>query len=217
MNLESEGSGTRQIRVVIADDHPVVLAGLKMLVAHDETIKIVGEAGDGFAALEVIGRLAPDVVVLDIEMPGMSGLDVMVEMRNRGFTALPIVLTLYDDHDVFDRAIAVGARGYILKDSAPRDIVRGIHRVSEGDYFLSPKAAGNGADKQHIHAIETLTGMERRILKLIGEDKSTREIASVLAISPRTVDHHRANMCSKLGVSGCFALVRIALGHRLLL
>ncbi len=210
---------TEIITVLIADDHPIVRAGLRMMIERAADIHIIDEAGDGKTALEAIENLTPQVAVLDIEMPGMTGLDVVREIQKRKLPTLAIILTLFDDRDIFERAISLGAAGYILKDSAPQDIVSGIRRVAAGDCFLSALSGTNPTEKikmrgEQILAVESLTASERHVLQLIADDKSTKEIADQLCISPRTVDHHRANVCSKLGVSGSFALIRFAIENR---
>ena len=206
------------ISVLIADDHPVVRAGLRMLIEKADDIAVVAEAGDGQSALDTIAELDPDVSILDIEMPLMTGLEVMRELRKRGLRTASIVLTLFDDQEFFEQAIALGARGYILKDSAPGDIVRGIRAVAAGEQFLGT-LAGNAGEKvklrrDEVAALNSLTAAERRVLRLIADNNSTKDIAADLGISPRTVDHHRASICSKLGVSGTFALIRYALEKR---
>jgi DNA-binding NarL/FixJ family response regulator len=210
------------ITVLIVDDHPVVRAGLRMMIERAADLFVVGEAADGLEALEAMERLRPLVTVLDIEMPGMNGLDVLREIRKRGIETLPIILTLYDDRDVFDRAIELGARGYIIKDSSQDDIVRGIRRVASGDCFMgaiSPLEASPMLKprSEQLLALESLTPTERRVLRHVAEDRSSQEIADAFFLSPRTVDHHRENISSKLGLSGKFALIRFAVEHRRLL
>jgi two-component system, NarL family, response regulator DegU len=209
-----------RITVIIADDHPIVRAGLRMMIQKAPDIAVVLEAGNGSEALRAVEQFSPTVAVLDIEMPLMTGLDVLREIQKRKLATLPIVLTLYDERDVFDHAMTLGARGYILKDSAPDDIVRGIRRVAAGDYFLSPMVGAKSVSKKNhtkLDLLATLTNMEHLVLKLIADDRSTKDIADELFISPRTVDHHRASICSKLGISGSFALIRYAIEHRFLL
>lgn len=209
--------GNDTITVVIADDHPLIILGLKIIIEKGGDIVVIGEASNGQAALETIERLSPTVAVVDIEMPLMSGMEVVRQIQQRNIPTLPIVFTLYDERDVFDCALASGARGYMLKDTATEEIVRGIRRVAEGDYYVSSKIGRNGSPRKENGGLQSLTPMEHRILKLISEDKSTKEIAAQLYISHRTVDHHRASMCSKLGVSGSFALIRFAVEHKAVL
>ena len=209
-----------QITVIVADDHPIVRAGLRMMIEKADDIRILAEAGDGHQAITAIEQYAPAVSVLDIEMPRMTGLEVMREIERRGLQTSPIVLTLHDDRDIFHRAIELGAMGYIIKDTAPSDIVRAIRRVAAGDPYVGE--LGESAQGQKVNprsgqllAMESLTAAERRVLQMISENNSTKEIAEALFISPRTVDSHRASICSKLGVSGSFALIRFAIEHRM--
>jgi DNA-binding NarL/FixJ family response regulator len=210
------------ITVLIADDHPVVRAGLRMMIERAEDIRVVAEAGDGETALEGIQKWHPRVAVLDIEMPVKTGLDVMRELQKQKLETLPIVLTLFDDRDIFERAISFGAMGYILKDSAAHDIIRGIRRVASGEHFLGALSeecsdARAKSRSQQFLQLESLTATERKVLHLIALDESTKEIADELFISKRTVDAHRASICSKLGVSGNFSLIRFAIEHRMFL
>ncbi|MBE0643179.1 MAG: response regulator transcription factor [Bacteroidetes bacterium] len=210
-----------RISVVIADDHPIVRAGLRLMIDKAADIRILGEAGDGEEALEMIEAQRPDVALLDIEMPKNTGLDVLRDLQCRAIRTSAIMLTLHDDRDIFHRAIELGAMGYILKDSAPQDIVTGIRRVAGGDHYVGGLPGTNGRRVNprsgELLAVESLTPAERRVLGLIAENRSTREIAEALFVSPRTIDTHRASVCSKLGVSGSFALIRFAIEHRMFL
>lgn len=218
----SSATAVDSIRVFIADDHPVVRGGLRMMIEYEEGMRVTGEAGDGGEALEAIIVQRPDVALLDIEMPSLTGLDILREIRSLALPTRAIVLTLHDDRDVFQRAVEFGAAGYMLKDSAPRDILRGIRRVACGEFCLgvpdpqreTPDAHPRAAE---LLAVSTLTQCERRVLHLIAENKSTREIADTLCVSPRTIDTHRANICAKLGEHGSHGLIRFAIEHRMYL
>ncbi|MBN1448753.1 MAG: response regulator transcription factor [Bacteroidetes bacterium] len=210
------------IRIVIADDHPVVRSGLRMMIEHEKDLSIVGEAADGVQALAAIQETRPDVALIDIEMPGLTGLDLLREIRARQCETRCIILTLHDDAVVYRRAAEYGAMGYMLKDSAPRDILRGIRRVAAGDFYLGLSEAAEGRKDAHprsaeLLAVDSLTPSERRVLHLIAENKSTREIADELCVSPRTVDTHRANICAKVGEHGSYGLIRFAIEHRMYL
>jgi len=210
------------IRVALADDHPVVRSGLRMMLEREENLHIVGESSDGTEALALIREAQPDVALIDIEMPGMTGLDILREIRAENLETRCIVLTLYDDSVVYHKAVQNGARGYILKDSPPQDILRSIRCVARGELFLGhadkqgerrnahPRAAG-------LMAVDGLTSCERRVLRMIAENKSTRTIAEELCVSTRTIDSHRANICSKLGEHGSYGLIRFAVEHRMYL
>lgn len=211
-----------EIRVVIADDHPVFRQGLRQIVELEPELRILGEAGEGVAALRMIEQLEPDVAVLDIHMPNLKGFDVAREIRRLGLPVRIIFLTMYDDERMFNEALNVGAAGYLLKDSAISDIVGGIRAVAAGQHYISPSISGYLINRSARRAalgakaprLEDLTPAERRILKLIAEHKTSKEIAGQLFISHRTVENHRHSICHKLGIHGSNALVRFAVEHR---
>ena len=210
------------ISVVIADDHPIFRQGLKQAIEADENIKVVGEAGDGEAALELLRSIKPEVVVLDIDMPKKNGFAVAKEIRETDPNVQSIFLTMYDEEDAFNRAVDLGVKGYILKDSAVIDIVTGIKAVAAGEHFITPSLSSflvNRANRASVlreqkQGFDVLTESERRILKLIAEQKTSKQIAAELFISPRTVDNHRANICEKLQIHGSNALLKFALEHK---
>jgi DNA-binding NarL/FixJ family response regulator len=211
-----------EIRVVIADDHPVFRQGLRQVVEAEQGIKVVGESGDGASALRMIRELAPNVAVLDINMPQLKGFDVAREIRQQGLDVRIIFLTMYDDERMFNEALNAGALGYLLKDSAVGDIVGGIRAVAAGQHFISPaisgflvnRAARSTALSEKTPSLGNLTPTELRILKLIAEYKTSKEIAAQLFISYRTVENHRTSICHKLDIHGSNALIKFALEHR---
>jgi DNA-binding NarL/FixJ family response regulator len=216
---EKTGAHPGFITVVVADDHPIVRDGLRMMIERFVTMQLVAEAGDGQEALDAIVEHEPDIALLDIEMPSLTGLDVLREIRARKIRTRCIVLTLYDDRAVFQHAVQHGAMGFMLKDSAPKDILRGICRVASGEFHLGVPTSTSSRDavdsrSGELLAVAALTPTERRVLHLIAENKSTRDIAEELFVSPRTVDSHRANICSKLGESGSHGLIRFAIENR---
>ncbi len=210
------------LTILIADDHPVFRTGLRQIIVRDSTLRVVGEAADGNEALEAIRSLKPAITLLDLHMPNMGGLDVAATVNRERLPVTLLVLTMYDDEDMFNEAMEYGVRGYILKDSAALDIVRGIHAVAEGAFYISPALSAGTARENHedesgfeqrLH-LDALTLAERRILHLIGESNKSTEIAETLSVSVRTVERHRENICHKLGLSGAYALLRFALEHR---
>ncbi|HKP36888.1 MAG TPA: response regulator transcription factor [Pyrinomonadaceae bacterium] len=210
------------ITIVIADDHPVFRQGLRQIIEVENGLSVIGEAADGAAALAAIRELQPHVAVLDINMPKLRGFDVARELRREGSQTQIIFLTMYDDERMFNEALNTGALGYLLKDSAISDIVESIRAVAAGGHFITPsisrylinRSSRSQALQDKRPSLTDLTPAEMRILKLIAENHSSKEIAEQLFISYRTVENHRANICQKLGLHGSNALVRFALEHK---
>jgi DNA-binding NarL/FixJ family response regulator len=211
-----------EIRILIADDHPIFRKGLRDVIEAERGLKVVAEAGDGAAALEQIEALSPDVVILDIHMPKTSGFEVARGIRQRKLAVKIIFLTMYQDEDTFNEAMDVGVKGYVLKESAVTDIIGGVKTVVAGRHFISPSIStylvNRGARSVSLAkgkpSINDLTPAERRILRLIAENKTSREIAEELFISYRTVENHRANICTKLELRGSHSLVKFAIEHK---
>ena len=211
-----------KISVLIADDHPIFRKGLRQVIEADARIIIVGEAADGETALERLESLSPDVAVLDIDMPRRDGFALAQAVKDKGLSTQVIFLTMYNEEDLFDRAVDLGVKGYVLKDSAATEIVDSIKVVARGKYFISPAISSYLVNRNRradalAHqkpGLNDLTPTERRVLKLIAEEQTTREIAGKLFISPRTVDTHRANICRKLDLHGSLALVRFTIEHK---
>jgi len=206
----------------MADDHPVVRQGLRQMIEADKALSIVAEAGDGQTALSLIEQHRPDVAVLDIDMPQMDGFAIVRALGRKNLPVEVVFLTMHSEEEIFQAAMDMGVKGYVLKDSAVTDIVQSIKTVAAGRPYLSPalsalllhrrrRAEELGAAHPGLH---DLSAMERRVLKLIAEDKTSREIATELFISPRTVETHRANICKKLNLHGSLALVKFALAHK---
>ncbi len=189
----------QEIRILIADDHPIFRRGLRMIIESDPALKVVAEADDGAAALASIEALQPDVAVLDMDMPPPDGLAVARRIRERGWPIATVFLTMHKDGAALNAALDAGVRGYVVKDSAANEII-GCINVEEFD--------------RQTPSIKDLTVSERRILRLIADAKSNKEIAETLFISVRTVEHHRSNICGKLGLTGKNALLTFALTHK---
>jgi DNA-binding NarL/FixJ family response regulator len=210
-----------KITVVIVDDHPVFRRGLQMTIDSDEQLNIVAEAQNGKQAIETIKNNKPDVAVLDINMPELNGFETLRELRNLNVATEFIFLTMHKDEAMFNTAIDLGAKGYLLKESAVDDIVTGIKTVASGDHFISPalteflmnrqRRASSFAEKP---GISDLTQTERKILTLIAEDKTSREIGDLLFISVRTVERHRQNICNKLEIHGSNSLLKFAVTNK---
>lgn len=205
-----------QISVVIADDHPIFRAGLRQIIESDPRFAVVAEAADGESALGFIQREKPAIVVLDINMPVMTGFVLAKEMRRLEIDCELVFLTMHAEEAMFNRAMDLGAKGYILKDSATVDIINCLQAVARGQNYASPAITTYlfkraAAPKRAVAGIESLTPTEQVVLKQISLSKTSREIADDLCISLRTVENHRYNICQKLGISGSNALVKFAL------
>ena len=211
-----------EIRILIADDHPVLRAGLRQVIEGDRSLRVVAETADGPSALEQIEALRPDVAVLDIDMPGCDGFSVLREMRKRRLASSVIFLTLHADESLFNEAIDLGARGYILKDSALAGIVDGVKAVANGHHYVTPALTTflirhrTRAEALSVRqpGLALLTPTERRILRLIATGHSSKEIAGALFVHYRTVENHRVNMAQKLGLSCHNAVLKFALEHK---
>lgn len=214
-----------RIRVVIADDHDIVRFGIVTVLNASPAIEVVAEVTNGEEALEAYTRLQPDVCLLDISMPGMSGIETATEIRKRHPNAVILILTMHQNEEYLNQALKAGASGYILKQSSIKELVSAIQDVHHGrTVFSDPIAklmaeqyvrqAVSGHESSDIVAIR-LTRREKEITKLIVDGKTSQEIADVLFISPRTVEAHRANLMQKLGLKNTAALVKFAVANGL--
>jgi DNA-binding NarL/FixJ family response regulator len=213
---------TPEITVVIADDHPIFRRGLSEVINGDPRLTIVAEADDARTALDVVRARCPRVAVLDVDMPGGGGLAVARAIVAERLPVEIIFLTLHKDERLFNAALDSGAKGYVLKESAATDVVVGIKTVAAGQHFISPLLSNyllNRRDRAAALAVSTpavdaLTATERRVLKLLAEYKTSREIADALCVSVRTVEHHRTNIATKLELTGSHAVLKFAVEHR---
>lgn len=214
----------QEITIMIADDHPVFRRGLRQILESQHGFQIIGEASDGEMAYELIKTRKPGVAILDIEMPKMTGLEVAAAVQRNDLQTALLVLTMYEESSIFDRAMDLGVTGYLVKDTADDDIVLAVKEVALDRYFISPRLVSNAIKKRrNVTASDValnlgqLTITERFVLRLIALSKSTREIGLDLSISPRTVERHRYKICQKLHLSGSYSLLRYALENRNLL
>ncbi len=207
-----------KITVLIVDDHPLFRQGLRQAIQADPAFQIVQEAADGRAALQFIRELKPRLCVLDINMPVLDGLAVVRHMREQRLPGEFIFLTMYKEEDLLQAALDLDAKGFMLKENAASDILQCLHSVAAGHRYLSPalsdllftRRAAAQALRREKPALDRLTPAERRILKLIARDRTSKEIADELGLSPRTVENHRTNICAKLDVHGIHSLVKFA-------
>ena len=209
---------SKEIRIVIADDHPIFRSGLRMVIETDPLLRVVAEADDGESALAHILELQPDVVVLDINMPPPDGMEVARELHSRHSPVKTVFMTMHKDEALLNAALNIDVKGFVVKDAAANEIVGCIKAVATGQSYLSPALSDHLLNRRsHATqgpAVENLTTSERHILQLIAESKSNKEIAAELFISIRTVEHHRSNICGKLGLNGKNALLTFALTHK---
>jgi DNA-binding NarL/FixJ family response regulator len=207
--------------IIIADDHPIFRQGLKQLIEKQPGLRVVAEAEDGEAALDLISTQAPAVAVLDLNMPKLDGFSVARRARERKLPVKIVILTMHKDELHFNEAINLGVQGYVIKDSAATEVIDCIKTVVSGREYFSPALSSfllnrgrRSAQAEKLPGVGDLTPTERRVLVLLSELKTTKEIAAELGVSPRTVDNHRAHICSKLDLQGSHALVKFALLHR---
>lgn len=201
------------IRVLLADDHTIVRQGLKLLL-EKEGIQVVAEACDGHEAIGLTRELQPDVVVLDLEMPRLNGLDALREMGRISPKTRPIILTRHVEEPYAIEALRAGARGYVLKTQAGLDLVAAVGHVHRGEVYLSPKISKTVVDAYLSKTDlpdEPLTSRERQVIQLIGEGHTTKEIAALLGLSVKTVDTHRTRLMAKLDIHETASLVRYAI------
>ncbi|HJQ24042.1 MAG TPA: response regulator transcription factor [Blastocatellia bacterium] len=211
-----------ETNILIADDHPIFRKGLRQVIEAEAGLNVVAEAGEGIAALEQIRQLQPDVAVLDIHMPNLSGFDLVHALQKQAIEVAVIFLTMHKAEDVFNAAMDLGVKGYVLKESAVTDIVGCIRAVAAGQPFISPqlssfllnRRAHSAALHQAKPSLADLTPTERRVLRMLADYKTSKQIADELFIHPRTVDNHRANISAKLGLHGSHALLRFAVEHK---
>ncbi len=194
------------IRVLIADDHAVVRQGLRTFLELHDDIEVVGEAADGEHALAAVAQLAPDVVLMDLVMPGIGGIGAITALRERGSPARVIVLTSFLDEDKVLPAVRAGAAGYVLKDTEPAELVRAIRIVDGGDALLHPAVAARVlrevvADAERTQRQAKLTPREREVLSLLAHGRPNKAIALDLGVAEKTVKTHVGNILGKLGLA----------------
>ena len=210
------------IRLVIAEDHPFFRDGLRRALDRCDAFQIVAETADGPAALEQIRVHKPEVAILDIGLPRMNGFAVVRKLREEGIPVAIVFLTVHDDEAMFEAALELDVRGYLLKDCTDAEMVRCISAVAAGQHYTSPSMTTYLVNKtqrverfaQQTPGLGLLTAQERTILRAIARDRSSKEIAAEMGITRRTVDAHRSNICRKLEIHGQHALARYAARHR---
>jgi DNA-binding NarL/FixJ family response regulator len=203
------------VRVLIVDDHPVVREGLRGMLAGEAGIEVVGEAGDGTAAAALASQLRPDVVLMDLRMPGTDGVEAIRMMGGDDGPAVLVVTTYDTDHDIL-RAVEAGARGYLLKDTPRADLIRAVHAAAGGATVLAPTVAARLLGRGRAPAGLDLTGRELEVLDLVAKGKTNSEIGRALFIGEATVKTHLLHAFAKLGVDDRTAAVTTAIARGLL-
>jgi DNA-binding NarL/FixJ family response regulator len=205
-------------RVVLADDHAMFRQGIKRILDDIDGLSVVGEAGDGLALLKLLRKVPADMVILDISMPGMRGIEATREIMALHPDVKVLILTMHRDLEYFYHAISAGAQGFLLKEDADVQLVTAIGTIRRGQVYLSPliteeltgQVFRGGPQGEGVEA-EVLTTREREVLKLIAEGKTSKEVADIFCISVRTVQHHRANMMRKLNINKTADLIKYAI------
>jgi DNA-binding NarL/FixJ family response regulator len=211
------------ITIVLADDHEVVRLGLRTLLEKEPDFRIVGEAADGLEALNLVKQLNPNVLVLDLMMPGINGIEVTWQVKKHSPLTRVIILSMYSNEAYVVETLRKGAEGYVLKDSTGSDLVKAVREVVAGRRYLSPPFSERAIDiyiqttkTTALDLYETLTPREREVLHMAAQGYTNVEIANRLSISPRTVEVHRANMMNKLGLHNQAGLIRYAMQRGIL-
>jgi two-component system response regulator NreC len=208
-----------KMRVLLVDDHAILREGLRALLSHYEDVEVVGEAQDGIEALTLVERLRPDIVIMDIAMPGTNGIEATRLIHQRFPQTRVLVLTQHDDWRYIKSLLQVGAAGYVTKRALGVDLINALRTVFKGETFLQPSVASILVDQMCRQpeplSTETLTPREQEVLKYIVRGLSNCQIAHTLSISVKTVEWHRSNLMSKLGVHNVADLVRYAIQYHL--
>jgi DNA-binding NarL/FixJ family response regulator len=197
-----------EITVVLADDHALVRKGFRRMLEDDPSIRVVGEACDGSEAVALAKSMQPDVVVMDMAMPGLNGVQATIEITRQAPRVAVLMLSMYSEEAQVKNCLAAGARGYILKNAVDIDLGAAVKRVAAGQKVIGPQLLSGSAEPEE--SADKLTGRERQILQLIAEGKSNKEIAALLGLSVNTVSVHRANLMQALGIHRTAELVLYA-------
>jgi len=211
------------VKVLLADDHPVVRGGMRNFLDKEADFSVVGEAEDGLQAVQLAESLHPDIIVLDMMMPLLNGLEVLRQLAKRLSNTRIIILSMQSADPYVTQALKEGAAGYVLKDSAPDELVKAIRQVLSGQRYLSPQLNERlinnfiqKADDDTLDPLASLTDREREVLQMTAEGLTSIEIGEHLSLSPRTIESHRQNIMNKLGIDNHIDLIRFAIKHGIL-
>jgi len=210
------------MNVLLAEDHPIYRDGIRRLIEAEDKLTLIYETDNGEDALAKARSMKPEIVVTDINMPGISGLDIAQTRYKEQLSFDIVFLTMYRDPDIFRKAISLGVKGYVLKDSSSVEVCSAILAVGTGQNWYSPSLAEFFQEQQAKNmklnesnpGFETLTPAELKVLRMIASDRTTKEIAAEFNLSPRTIDNHRTNICRKLNIRGTHRLLKFAFENR---
>ena len=211
------------IRVLLADDHTVIRDGLRFLLEAEGDITVVGDAANGRQAVDQVQKLRPNVVIMDIAMPRLNGIDATHQVFESCPSTKVVILSMYSSAEHISRSLQAGARGYVVKESVGKELVEAVRSVNAGRLYLSQRIADTMIN-DYVHLcqatptkspLESLTLREREVLQLVVEGKSSAEISDVLCLSPKTVETYRSRLMQKLGVNGLLGLLKFAIQHSL--
>ncbi len=210
------------LRILIADDHPIFRRGLCDVIETDPSLELVGQAANGEEALHCIAEIKPDIAILDVHMPRLTGLQAARRLRESESPVKLVLLTMYEDESLLNEALDLGINAYVLKENAAEDLIQAIRAVAEGKTFITASLTGallrRRSDSEALHrerpGLQRLTPTEKRILRLIADDRTSKEIADLLGCAVRTVETHRQNMSQKLNLSGSHSLLKFAYENR---
>jgi two-component system, NarL family, response regulator NreC len=208
----------RSIKILLADDHTIVRQGLKLIISAQEDLEVVGEAGNGREAVDMTEKLHPDMVLMDVAMPELNGIEATRRLIKADARVKVLVLSMHKEAVYVREILKAGARGYILKDAIDTELLNAIRSVAKGDGYISPAVSGallNDFRKDVTNPVELLSGREREVLQLIAEGKTNKEIATKLNLSVYTVDSHRGKIMEKLNLHSTGELVRFAIKNGL--
>ena len=210
------------IQILIVDDHPIFRKGVRTVIELEQDMEVVGDVADGNAALEFLESNSADVVLLDLDMPNMDGLDFTRAIKEKKIPVKIMVLTMHKEQQLISHAMELGIRGFVSKENAVVEVAKGIRAIARGESYVCSVFSDFLVRQQNYQAgiahqvtrLELLTTAERNVLKLISENLSSKEIAERLSISPKTVDNHRTNICVKLNIHGSHGLLRFVVENR---
>jgi DNA-binding NarL/FixJ family response regulator len=205
-------------KIILADDHVLIRQGLKKLIEENKMLEVIGEAGDGLELLDVLENHEPNLIILDISMPQLRGIEVINEAKRLCQNVKILMITMHKSEQYFLCAMSAGADGYLLKEDSDSELLTAIDMVMEGEMYISPHLAEEFSDEviktyreKGVFPCETLTNREVEVLKLVAEGLTSKEIAEILSISIRTVEHHRANLLKKLNLKNTADLIKHAI------